>query len=464
MANGHKLIKDTMLYGVANFGSKMIMFLMLPLYTRYFTPAEYGLWDLVVTTATLLAPFITFELVSAVYRWLLEENEAENKKSIITTGAVTTLRNLIIFNLLATVVLLFVAVPFGWLALIYINVIVISSFIQQCARGLGFNKLFALIGIIQTVIMVAFILLFIFVFAFRIEAFFYAAIIAGMAVVIYAWKVMRFSQYITFSAYSKTRLKSFLVYSIPIIPGAASWWIMTMSDRYFITVYLGMDMNGIYAVANKIPAILLMINTVFLLAWKDSAILEFGAKDKDAYYSNVFQHFFRLMATTVICLTLTTKPILALMVADTFYSAWKYIGILLLGTLFNACALFWAAGYHGAKRTNTIFITSLIGAIVNVLFNIIFIKIIGLYAVVLSTFIAFLVTWLIRVFSAKRYFVIKMPYQDMFILTSLMFIAIIVPFIFNQVGLIVGICLSILLFIGYNRKLIRVVWQALIVR
>lgn len=459
MANGEKLMKDTMLYGVANFGSKIIMFLMLPLYTHYFTPAEYGLWDLVVTTATLLAPFITFELISAVYRWLLEENEAESKKSIITTGAVTILRNLIIFNLLAIVVFLIVSIPFGWLALIYINATVFSSFIQQCARGLGFNKLFALIGIIQTVIMVAFILLFIFVFAIRIEAFFYASIIAAMAVIIYAWKAMHFSQYIALSAYSKTRLKSFLVYSIPIIPGAASWWVMTMSDRYFITVYLGMDANGIYAVANKIPAILLMINTVFLLAWKDSAILEFDSKDKNDYYSNVFRHFFRLMATTVICLTLITKPVLAVMIADTFYSAWKYIGILLLGTLFNACALFWAAGYHGAKRTNIIFITSVIGALVNVLFNVIFIKTIGLYAVVISTFIAFLVTWLIRVFSAKHYFVIKIHYQDMVILSLLMIIAIIIPFIFNQVGLAVSICLSIFLFIWYNRKLLKLIWH-----
>jgi O-antigen/teichoic acid export membrane protein len=464
MANEDKLMKDTMLYAIANFGSKIILFLMLPLYTRYFTPAEYGLWDLVVTTAALLAPLVTFELVSAVYRWLLEEKHMENKKSLITTGAITILRNLIIFNVLAAVVMLFVSIPFGWLALLYINVTIVSSFIQQCARGLGYNKLFALIGIIQTVIMVAFILLFIFVFAIRIEAFFYASIIAGIGVVLYAWRSMQFSQYIAIHTYSKTRLKSFLVYSIPIIPGAASWWVMTMSDRYFITAYLGMDANGIYAVANKIPAILLMMNTVFLLAWKDSAILTFDSQDKNAYYSTVFQHFFRLMATTVICLTLVTKPVLAILIDVAYYSAWKYIGILLLATLLNACALFWAAGYHGAKKTNTIFITSLIGAVINVLFNLIFIQMIGLYAVVLSTFLAFFVTWLIRVFSAKRYFTIRLCYRDVVSLSLLMALAIIIPFITNQVGLAVSIGLGGLLFIGYNWKLIRFVWRGFVVR
>src|SRR5699024_8117223 len=162
-------------------------------------------------------------------------------------------------------------------------------------------------------------------------------------------------------------------YAIPIIPGAASWWIITMSDRYFITVYLGMDANGIYAVANKIPAILLLMNTVFSLAWNDTAIIYFHSSINTSYYSNVFRHFFRLMTTAVICLTLLAKPILALVIGASFYSAWKYIGILLLGTLFNAFSLFWAAGYHGAKKTNVIFVTSIIGAFVNVLFNVIFI-------------------------------------------------------------------------------------------
>src|SRR5690625_7415159 len=101
---------------------------------------------------------------------------------------------------------------------------------------------------------------------------------------------------------------------------------MTMSDRYFITVYHGMEANGIYAVANKIPAILLMMNTVFSLAWKDNAIISFDASNKNTYYSDVFRHFFRLMTTAVICLTLLAKPILVLFIVASFYSAWKYVG------------------------------------------------------------------------------------------------------------------------------------------
>lgn len=461
MANGKKLVKDTFLYAVANFGSKLLVFFMLPLYTRYFTTSEYGLWDLIVTTTTLLAPFITFELVAAVYRWLIKEKDEASKKSIITTGAVTILQNLLIFNVIAIAVFAFVSVPYGWEALVLTNVLIVSSFIQQCARGLGFNKLFAALGIIQTAIIVLLNLFFIFVLELRLEAFFYSSIIAGICVIIFAWKIMRFSRYISLKSYSKDIIKSFLTYSVPIIPGAASWWVMTMSDRYFITAYLGMDSNGIYAVANKIPAILLMMNAVFSLAWKDSAILEFKSADKNAYYSKVFMHYFRLMTTSVIVLTLLTKPVLNLVISDAFYPSWKYIGILLLGTLFSGFSQFWGAGYHGAKKTNIIFVTSVIGALVNVIINLILINYIGLYAVAISTFLAFLTMWVIRIYSANVYFKIKLRYLDMVLLFAFILLAIVAPFVLNTTGIVVSIIISLILFVIYNMEIIKFLCRGL---
>ncbi|MGY0691308.1 lipopolysaccharide biosynthesis protein [Virgibacillus sp. FSP13] len=457
MANGDKLLKDTLLYSVANFGSKILVFLMLPLYTHYFTTAEYGLWDIVVTTATLLTPFITFELVAAVYRWLLDQKTDATKQSIITTGAVTVLRNLLIFNVLAAILFAFISVPYGWLALVFIDVSIFTSFLQQCARGLGYNKLFALIGILQTAITVALNLIFILILDLRLEAFFYSAIIAGICVVVMAWIVMRFSRYLSLKAYSKKVMKSFLIYSVPIIPGAASWWVMTMSDRYFITVFLGIEDNGIYAIANKIPAVILMVSSVFSLAWKDSAIVEFESVDKNEYYTKVFHHFFRLMTTSVICLTLLTKPVLSLIIAEEFYSSWKYIGILLLATLVSAFSQFWGAGYHGARKTNLIFLSSLVGAIVNVLINLLLIQYIGLYAVAISTFLAFLVMWLMRVYYASSYFTIRFKWGDMLILLPILIAAVIVPFMFDWIGIWISVCLGLLVFFVYNRSLIKVV-------
>src|SRR5690625_754325 len=122
-----------------------------------------------------------------------------------------------------------------------------------------------------------------------------------------------------------------------------------------------------------------------------------------------------------------------------------------ISTLFPYTTLF------RSKKTKVIFVTSFVGALVNVIVNLILIKYIGLYAVVISSFIAFLVVWLIRVFASKRYFKITIDYKDMVILLSLIAIANFVPFIFGPIELFICICLGGVVFISYNLKLIKLI-------
>lgn len=462
MAN-EQLVKNTLLYGITHFGTSILSFIMLPIYTYYFSPAEFGLWDLVLTTIALLSPLITLEIVSASYRWLLEENNRQEQEKIITTGAISIVRNLMIMNCVSIIILFLMPndIPFVWETLILVNVSVISSFIQQCSRGLQFNKLFALIGIMQSIIVVIMNLIFMFGFNLRIEALFYSLIIAHVCTSLFASFRMNFWQYLK-GMYSKSLMKQFLMYSLPIVPGAMSWWIMTMSDRYMIIYFLGIETNGIYAIANKIPAILILLNNIFFLAWKDNAITQFNSAEKNAHYSDVFKQFFRVMTSAVILLTLLTKPILELIIDQTFFHAWQYIGLLLIGSLFHTFSLFWSAGYHGAKKTNVIFVTSVIGAIVNIVVNLLFIPRIGLYAVGLSTITAFFVTWIVRIIYAKSHFNISLNYRDIIVFSIFIIIANIIPFQLNMNALIIvsGVVFVILTII--NLKFILSIYRSIL--
>ena len=61
--------------------------------------------------------------------------------------------------------------------------------------------------------------------------------------------------------------RQMLAYCVPLIPTAVFWWIMGVSDRYLVKWFVGSDANGIYAVAYKIPTILTILATVFMDAW-----------------------------------------------------------------------------------------------------------------------------------------------------------------------------------------------------
>lgn len=413
MSHEKALTQNTILYSISNFGSSALTFLMLPIYTRYFSPEAFGMWDITITTVTLLIPFVTLELTAAMYRWLIVEEQYYEQRKVISTGFIQIIRQLALVNSAAVLIFLYYSFPYQWEALFFLDTLVMSGFMLQCARGLKRNVLFATLGLLQSIIVVGSNLIFIFIFKLGIEAFYYANIIAGIVVIFIAWLKLNFHHYVLGEkAFSKTLLRDYFSYAIPIMPAAASWWVMTMSDRWMIAYYLGVSANGIYAIALKIPAVLLMINTVFSLAWKDSAIATFHTAEKDAFYSRIFRNYFRILAISVIILTLLAKPLIGYFIGAAYFEAWKYSGILLLATLFHALALFWSAGFHGAKQTKAILTSSIIGALVNVLLNLFFIHIFGLYAVSFSTLIAFFVTWVLRVRDARDYFKVTINYAE----------------------------------------------------
>ena len=69
------LLKDTLIFGLGNLGTKLILFLMVPLYTNYMSDAEYGIADLVFTIAQLMAPFLSVVIFDAIIRFGLSERE-----------------------------------------------------------------------------------------------------------------------------------------------------------------------------------------------------------------------------------------------------------------------------------------------------------------------------------------------------------------------------------------------------
>ena len=69
------LLKDTLIFGLGNMGTKLILFVMVRLYTSYMSDAEYGIADLVFTIAQLMAPFLSVVIFDAIIRFGLSEKE-----------------------------------------------------------------------------------------------------------------------------------------------------------------------------------------------------------------------------------------------------------------------------------------------------------------------------------------------------------------------------------------------------
>jgi len=177
-------------------------------------------------------------------------------------------------------------------------------------RGKNDMMRFAFSGILNSLILLISNVVFIYLlnkgFKGWVISFFLAKIIAS----IYVSKVVSVHKYFSFSSISRSFINEAFTYCIPLLPNAIMWWIMNLSDRYIIAAFIGVGANGIYAVASKVPSILSILENVFFQSWQTSAINVVKEKDRDIFYSNVFNKYAVIMTIGVLSTLIVLKPIM----------------------------------------------------------------------------------------------------------------------------------------------------------
>lgn len=172
-----KLISNTVLFGVSTFGSKFLSFLLTPFYTRILSSAEYGVTDLLIQTGNLIIPLASIGIANGVIRFGLERNS--DKSSVFTTGLLTMLGGFL--ALLAFSPLLgeieFLS-GYLWLLLLYVLMANLHALCNQFARAMGHVQLFALDGVLCTLLVIGFDILFLAVFRIGITGYVLANVLA----------------------------------------------------------------------------------------------------------------------------------------------------------------------------------------------------------------------------------------------------------------------------------------------
>lgn len=88
--------------------------------------------------------------------------------------------------------------------------------------------------------------------------------------------------------YSWKGIKKLISYSYPLIPNSISWWIINVSDRTIINLFLGAASNGIYAIACKIPNLCSNIFAAFNISWQEAATEMIDDKESNSYFNQVY--------------------------------------------------------------------------------------------------------------------------------------------------------------------------------
>ncbi|EUJ48386.1 lipopolysaccharide biosynthesis protein [Paenilisteria rocourtiae] len=405
-----KLFQNTVLFSIGSMGSKLISLLLVVVFTHHLNPQEYGEIELISVIINLSLPFVTLSIYDAVLRFVIKKNE--NKGSVLLNGLVICVIVGLTFIVGSVVGILFFGLEIT--ALVIVAIIFAQSInlvFAQYARGTGRIKLYVVNGLLTAVLIFGIVSVLLVYFHVGIMGYFIGMVIAfSISNVLLFCFSGNVAETLAKAPWDSELMKRMLLYSLPLIPNTLMFWVMDTSDRLLIQSFLGLAANGYYAVANKIPVILNTLSSIFMQAWQLTAMEESEQKDRDRFYSSVFNalsSFMIIISALILC---ALKWGFGIGLGSEFYESWKFVPIQLFAVIFASFSSFLGVIYAVQMRTNQVFTTSFVGAALNIVLNLLLIPRIGLYGAAIATAISFLSVWMVRLLQTRKYVKIRINF------------------------------------------------------
>lgn len=399
-----ELLSNTILFTIANLGSKILVFLMVPLYTAVLSTEEYGIADMVQTTAQMLFPVLTVMVSEAVLRFcFIKEYKVEQTFSI---GIRVTVAGVAVSILVA---FLLYAIPYFESIGIYVFLIPImlaaSSFMNlyhKFARGVDKVKVSAVAGLLNTTVIIILNLLFLLILRIGVLGYLLAYLFGDLSATLYmAYKCNSIRLY---TGNKDRNLRTeMLRYSIPLVPNSLSWWALTNFNRYIMLAILGVSAVGIYSASLRIPSILTVLSDIFAQAWLLSALKNYGDEDSKKFIKAMYNRVFSILITLTSIMIILAQPISNTLLSGEFSNYWYVTTFLFISVFYGALVGFLGSIFSAERRNTMQFVSTIVGALVSILITVLFIKTYGVGVVAISTMVGYYVIWFIRRIAVKKY-------------------------------------------------------------
>ena len=398
------LIKNVGILTVSNFASKLLIFLLVPLYTSVLSADEVGLYDIIVSSLQLALPILTFNIVDALMRFLMEKDQPREVVASIGMKYVAgSLIPMFLFLVVSSRMELLHAIHgYEFYIFFYYLFNCLYQYGIQFAKGIEMVSVMGVAGVLGTITTLTSNIFFLVVVKAGLPGFFLASIL-GQAIpsfyLLYKTKLWRF-----ISGVKNNRLlqKEMLTYCTPLIATAIGWWVNSASDKYVVLFICGMAANGLLSVSYKVPAIINTLQQIFVQAWQISAIKEYGDQDTDIFYGRIFRMINILMVLAGSILILFAKPMAYVLYQKEFFSAWKYVPYLVVSSVINAASGILGPILSAKKASKPMALSAVYGAGTNVVLNIILVYLVGIQGATIATVISSFIIFAVRKKAANN--------------------------------------------------------------
>lgn len=460
MSETKRLLKNTGIIAVGGIATKLVQFLLLPLYTTVLSTEEYGTVDYINTIALFLVPAVSLLMDEAMFRFLIDCRGDQDRKRVVTASCAVLGSGCCVFA--AAMLVIWAVFRPGNLA--WIVALVVSQCLLTMAsavmRGFGDTVSYTALNLLTSLATIAMNVLFIAVFRWGVVGMLSATVIAQgcMALVFMARK--RIWRYIEPKAFTAGECRDLVRYSLPLIPNKVSWTIMNMLDRLIIMNTIGAAASGVYAVSYKFPSVMDQVYGFFYQSWKESSARALGeGEDADAFYNSVYRALRRFMMSVVLGMTALMPLVYGILIKGSFDEGILYVPILLLATYFSNMSGFYGGIFTAHKDTGIMGTTTVVSAVLCVALCFLLIPQFGLYGASAATIAATFTVNEYRRIKVAKYVRLREDRREQ-VLTGLAVVATFVLFYvkaYTGSALALAGCLAVAFayFVGMNFDLIK---------
>jgi O-antigen/teichoic acid export membrane protein len=399
------IAKHSVVYMVANFLEKIVAFLMIPIYTRFLIPADYGVLELVSLTIDVIGMVISMGIASAMYRYYFEYKDEREKNEVISTSII----------------------GFGIIALISLSIIALSSDLLAVKILKSHKYYYFLISFcslwFNTILQMGYTYVRIKQQSMKYLAYSLSRLIMSLSLNIYFVVFMKigvigvllstlftsiiFSFIIVSPIILKTQLRfslekarQLIRYGAPLIPVNVAAFIVHASDRFFINNYVGLSGTGIYSLGYKFGNIPNnFIAAPFMQIWEVRFFELFQEDGAGKVFGQIFTYLCFLLFFVGLGISAIIKETLVIISNPSYWDAWKIVPIIIISYIFFGFQYYFNMGIYFRKKTQYLAYINLSNAFLNIILNVIFIKSYGMWGAAFSTLACFvykdIVTFLI---------------------------------------------------------------------
>lgn len=401
-SRGKYLIKNTAIFAIGSFSTKLITFFLVPIYTYTLTTEEYGTIDLVFAISLIIIPIIMCNIGEAVCRYALDKGA--NYEEILTVAFIWLIIGHL-FGIIVIPIMHCIEIVRPYAVEIYLYTIFVSTNTVLLSYFRGREELisYTFCSFVSSLMIAILNIVFLVVLKMGIQGYLWAYILSYAISNILALVLGKHYKVIKHFSFNKKLITDMSKFSLTLVPNSLLWWITNSSDRILVTKMVSAAANGLYTVSYKIPSLMSVLSTVFMQAWQFSAIREIDSDDKEEYNNFMYDSYFRVVSIITGFLLLAIKPILKILVAPTYYESWRFSPFLILGYMFMTLATFVGTVYYVEKDLKGNLISAAVGAMVNIILNFVLIPIVGAIGAAVATCFSYLFIYLYRVIDTRKY-------------------------------------------------------------